>query len=150
MLPKGHPDQDHDSPLRIIETVVAVNYQRKRNIAKKIVVACGGSVRGKTIALLGLAFKPNTDDMRDAPSISIVTALEASHAQCHLLHRPPFVRPRGGYFGDRDGMGRLPGTRHVNPIKATLATPTMIDLSNVYRPEDMLKRGFRYVSVGRT
>jgi UDPglucose 6-dehydrogenase len=73
--------QDADSPLRIIETVAAVNEQRKRGMAKKVIAACGGSVRGKTIALLGLAFKPNTDDMRDAPSLAIVTALEDAGAK---------------------------------------------------------------------
>ena len=73
--------QDADSPMRIIETVAAVNEQRKRGMAKKVIAACGGSVRGKTIALLGLAFKPNTDDMRDAPSLAIVMALEDAGAQ---------------------------------------------------------------------
>ena len=61
---------DYDSPLRIIETVVAVNDQRKRGMAKKVIAACGGSVRDKSIAVFGLSFKPNTDDMRDAPSIA--------------------------------------------------------------------------------
>src|SRR3984957_3090940 len=73
--------QDADSPLRIVETVAAVNDQRKRGMAKKVIAACGGSVRGKTIALLGLAFKPNTDDMRDAPSLALITALQDMGAQ---------------------------------------------------------------------
>ena len=67
--------QDHDTPLRLIETTVAVNDTRKRAMARKVIAACGGDVRGKTIAVLGLTFKPNTDDMRDAPSISIIQAL---------------------------------------------------------------------------
>src|SRR5271154_1472704 len=75
------PGQDADSPLRSVETFAAVNEQRKRGMAKKVIAACGGSVRGKTIALLGLAFKPNTDDMRDAPSLAIVTALEDAGAK---------------------------------------------------------------------
>src|SRR5580692_1057860 len=78
LVKTGH---DADSPLRIIETVAAVNEQRKRGMAKKVIAACGGSVRGKTIAMLGLAFKPNTDDMRDAPSLAIVTALEDAGAK---------------------------------------------------------------------
>src|SRR4051794_19238624 len=68
--------QDYEAPVRIVETVVAVNDQRKRAMARKVITACGGSVRGKTIAVLGLTFKPNTDDMRDAPSLSIITALQ--------------------------------------------------------------------------
>ena len=72
--------QDYDAPLRIVETVVSVNDQRKRAMARKIIAACGGSVRGKTIAILGLAFKPNTDDMRDAPALAIVTALQDAGA----------------------------------------------------------------------
>ena len=73
--------QDAGAPMRIIETVIAVNDQRKRGMAKKVIAACGGSVRGKTVALLGLAFKPNTDDMRDAPSLSIVMALQDAGAK---------------------------------------------------------------------
>src|SRR6266704_3566865 len=68
--------QDNDVPLRIVETVAAVNDTRKRAMARKVVTALDGSVRGKTIAVLGLTFKPNTDDMREAPSIAIVTALQ--------------------------------------------------------------------------
>ena len=72
--------QDHAAPLRIVETVAAVNDQRKRAMARKVVQACGGSVREKTVAVLGLTFKPNTDDMREAPSIALVTALEDAGA----------------------------------------------------------------------
>ena len=68
--------QDHDVPLRIVETVVAVNDERKRAMARKVSAALGGSLRGKTVAVLGLTFKPNTDDMRDAPSIPLITALQ--------------------------------------------------------------------------
>ena len=82
MLPEGHAArwcktaQDHGAPLRIVETVVAVNEQRKRAMARKVAAALGGNLRGKTIAVLGLTFKPNTDDMRDAPSIALITALQ--------------------------------------------------------------------------
>src|SRR5262249_5656814 len=72
--------QDYATPLRIVETVATVNDQRKRAMARKVLQACGGSVRDKTIAVLGLTFKPNTDDMRDAPSIALVTALEDAGA----------------------------------------------------------------------
>ncbi len=68
--------QDHEAPLRIVETVVAVNDQRKRAMARKVLAAVGGSLRDKTVAVLGLTFKPNTDDMRDSPSIPLITALQ--------------------------------------------------------------------------
>ena len=73
--------QDAGAPLRIVETVVAVNDQRKRAMGRKVIAACGGTVRGKTIAVLGLTFKPNTDDMRDAPSLAIITALQDAGAR---------------------------------------------------------------------
>ncbi|HEY6705817.1 MAG TPA: UDP-glucose/GDP-mannose dehydrogenase family protein, partial [Xanthobacteraceae bacterium] len=76
--------QDHAAPMRIVETVAAVNDQRKRAMGRKVVAACGGSVRGKTIAVLGLTFKPNTDDMRDAPSITIIQALLDGGATVHV------------------------------------------------------------------
>ena len=68
--------QDHEAPLRIVEAVVAVNDARKRAMARKVAAALGGELRGKTIAVLGLTFKPNTDDMREAPSIPLITALQ--------------------------------------------------------------------------
>ena len=73
--------QDHEAPTRIIETVAAVNDQRKRAMGRKVIAACGGSVRGKTIAVLGLTFKPNTDDMRDAPSLDVITTLQDAGAK---------------------------------------------------------------------
>ena len=73
--------QDYGTPARIVETVAAVNDQRKRAMGRKVIAACGGAVRGKTIAVLGLTFKPNTDDMRDAPSISVITALQDGGAR---------------------------------------------------------------------
>src|SRR4051812_30525461 len=73
--------QDAGTPVRLVETVVAVNDSRKRAMARKVIAACGGSVRGKTIALLGLTFKPNTDDMRDAPSLSIIAGLQDAGAK---------------------------------------------------------------------
>ena len=76
--------QDADAPMRIVEAVAAINDQRKRAMAKKVIAACGGSVRGKTIGLLGLAFKPNTDDMRDAPSLALALALEDAGARLRV------------------------------------------------------------------
>src|SRR3546814_11573660 len=73
--------QDHDSPVRIVEATVAVNDNRKRAIGRKVISAMGGNARGKTVAVLGLTFKPNTDDMREAPSIAIVQTLQAAGAR---------------------------------------------------------------------
>ncbi|MFZ0207625.1 MAG: UDP-glucose/GDP-mannose dehydrogenase family protein [Roseiarcus sp.] len=157
--------QDADSPLRIVETVAAVNEQRKRGMAKKVIAACGGSVRGKTIALLGLAFKPNTDDMRDAPSLAIVTALEDAGAKVRA-HDPagmdqaraqlpdvtlcadPYECARGAealvIVTEWDAFRAL----DFNRLAELMASPSIVDLRNVYRPEDVRRRGFRYVGVG--
>ena len=157
--------QDADLPLRIIETVAAVNEQRKRGMAKKVIAACGGSVRGKTIALLGLAFKPNTDDMRDAPSLAIVTALEDAGAKVRA-HDPagmdqaraqlpdvtlcadPYECARGAealvIVTEWDAFRALDFKR----LAELMASPSIVDLRNVYRPEDVRRRGFRYVGVG--
>ncbi len=88
--------------MRIVETVVAVNDQRKRAMGRKIIAACGGSVRGKTIALLGLTFKPNTDDMREAPSLAIVQALlDAGRPGARLRSRR---HAAGARLAARDGF----------------------------------------------
>jgi UDPglucose 6-dehydrogenase len=158
--------QDYDSPLRIIETVAAVNEQRKRGMAKKVIAACDGSVRGKSIAMLGLAFKPNTDDMRDAPSLAIVTALEdggahvrafdpAAMAQATPLMpnvtfcQDPYSCAQGAdalvIVTEWDAFRAL----DLDRLKSEMAAPVMVDLRNVYRPEELRRRGFRYASVGR-
>ena len=158
--------QDADSPVRIVETVAAVNDQRKRGMAKKILAACQGSVRGKTIALLGLAFKPNTDDMRDAPSIAIVTALEDMGARVRA-HDPQSMEqarplmPNVTFCADAyecvEGAAAVAIVTEwdayraldLDRIKALVASPVLVDLRNVYRPQDVLKRGFAYSSIGR-
>src|ERR1700733_11573604 len=157
--------QDADSPLRIIETVAAVNEQRKRGMAKKVIAACGGSVRGKTIAVLGLAFKPNTDDMRDAPSLAIVTALEDAGAKVRA-HDPAGMDQARGQLPDvtlcadpyecARGAEALVIVTEWDAFRALdfkrlaelMASPSIVDLRNVYRPEDVRRRGFRYVGVG--
>jgi UDPglucose 6-dehydrogenase len=158
--------QDYDSPLRIIETVAAVNDQRKRAMARKVIAACDGSVRDKNIALLGLAFKPNTDDMRDAPSISILTVLEDAGARVRAFDpasmeqaRPlmpnvtfcddPYSCAKGAdalvIVTEWDAFRAL----DLDRLKAEMAAPVMVDLRNVYRPDELRRRGFKYVSVGR-
>jgi UDPglucose 6-dehydrogenase len=157
--------QDADSPLRIVETVAAVNEQRKRGMAKKVIAACGGSVRGKTIAVLGLAFKPNTDDMRDAPSLAIVTALEDAGAKVRA-HDPagmdqarammPSVTFCADAYECARGAEALVIVTEWDAFRALdfkrlaelMASPSIVDLRNVYEPEDVRRRGFRYVGVG--
>ena len=158
--------QDYDAPLRIVEAVVAVNDQRKRGMTKRIISACGGNVRGKTIALLGLAFKLNTDDMRDAPSIAVVTALEDSGAKVRAydpkaMEQARQIMPNVTFC--KDAYDCAAGAQAIvmmtewdefraldlPRIKKAMASPTMIDLRNIYRPGDVRKHGFTYASIGR-
>lgn len=158
--------QDEGAALRIVETVVAVNDARKRAMARKIIQALGGSVRGKKIALLGLAFKPNTDDMRDAPSLAIVASLAGDGAQVHAYDpesmeqaRPlmPDVTFHDDAYSAIEGADALAIVTEwdafraldLDRVKNTLKAPVIIDLRNIYRPADIRKRGFTYVSVGR-
>lgn len=159
--------QDYDAPTRVVEIVAAVNDQRKRAMGRKIIAACGGSVRGKTIALLGLTFKQNTDDMRDAPSIAIVAALQDAGAtvraydpqgaeQARLVLRD--VDYAASAYSCADGADALVIVTEwdmfrgldLERIKSAMRTPTLIDLRNVYSPDDVRARGFSYTSVGRS
>jgi UDPglucose 6-dehydrogenase len=157
---------DYDSPLRIIETVVAVNEQRKRGMAKKVIAACGGSVRDKSLAVLGLSFKPNTDDMRDAPSIALVTALEDAGAKVRAydpaaMEQGKPLMPNVTFCDDAyacaQGAEALVIVTEwdafraldLDRLKQVMAAPVMVDLRNVYRPEELRRRGFKYASIGR-
>ena len=154
------------APLRIVETVVDVNTTRKRAMAERIIAVCDGTVAGKTIAILGLTFKPNTDDMRDAPSLDIVPALLAAGARirafdpeglpeaCALM--PDILACEDAYDAMRGADAVVILTEwnefralDIARMKAALARPVMIDLRNVYSPEDMTAAGLHYVSVGR-
>ncbi len=158
--------QDEGSALRIVETVVAVNDARKRAMARKVIMALGGSVRGKKIALLGLTFKPNTDDMRDAPSLAIVASLAGDGAEVHAYDpesmeqaRPlmPEVTFHDDAYSAIEGADALAIVTEwdafraldLDRVKSLLKQPIVVDLRNVYRPADIRKRGFTYVSVGR-
>jgi UDPglucose 6-dehydrogenase len=158
--------QDHGVPLRLIEAVVGVNDARKTAMARKIVSALGGNVAGKTIALLGLTFKPNTDDMRESPSIPIVYALLDKGARIRV-YDPEGMDEARKVLGDVDYRASaydcLGGADaavivtewdefralDLDRVKALLAQPLIVDLRNIYRPEDMAQRGFRYESIGR-
>jgi UDPglucose 6-dehydrogenase len=156
--------QELGSPSRIVEAVVAVNDARKSAMARKIEAAFG-SVRGKTIAVLGLTFKPNTDDMRDAPSLVIVPALQSEGATIRAYDPEGMKEARRHmdvtWCGDSyealqgaDGVVILTEWNEFRAldlakVKAALKTPLMVDLRNIYRPDQMAQAGFTYVSVGR-
>jgi UDPglucose 6-dehydrogenase len=156
--------QELGSPSRIVEAVVAVNDARKSNMARKIQTAFGG-VRGKTIAVLGLTFKPNTDDMRDAPSLVVVPALQSEGATVRAYDPEGMKEARKHldvhYCADAyealegaDGVVILTEWNEFRAldfakVKAALKTPLMVDLRNIYRPDQMAAAGFVYVSVGR-
>jgi|TARA_R100001377_G_scaffold43549_1_gene24647 UDPglucose 6-dehydrogenase len=159
--------QDHATPMQLTETVIKVNDQVKRRMIDKIVDLCGGSVNGKVITVLGVTFKPNTDDMRDSPSLTIVPWLVGNGAKVRV------VDPQG----KREGEGLLPGVAWNEDVyKATqnadavviltewnefraldlkrmakrMTTPVMADLRNIYTPKDVKQAGFTaYVSIGR-
>ena len=159
--------QDHSTPMQLTETVIKVNDQVKRRMIDKVVDLCGGSVNGKVITVLGVTFKPNTDDMRDSPSLTIVPWLVGNGAKVRV------VDPQG----KREGEGLLPGVAWNEDVyKAThnadavviltewnefraldlkrmakrMTTPVMADLRNVYTPKDVKQAGFTaYVSIGR-
>ncbi|OAI21970.1 UDP-glucose 6-dehydrogenase [Methylosinus sp. R-45379] len=159
--------QDYAAPLRIVETVVAVNDSRKRAMARKVISALGGSVRGKKIGLLGLAFKPNTDDMRDAPSLAIVASLAGDGAKVYAydpesMSQAKPLMPEVTFCEDpyqtAEGADALVIVTEwdafraldLDRIKTLLKTPVIVDLRNVYFPPDIRKHGFAYVSVGRS
>jgi UDPglucose 6-dehydrogenase len=158
--------QDYATPLRIVETVAAVNDQRKRAMARKVIAACGGSVRGKTVAVLGLTFKPNTDDMREAPSIAIVQALQDAGATIvaydpqgmeqarEVLESVTYAENAYDCIRGADALAIITEwdefrALDLGRVKAALKEPVVVDLRNIYRSEDMAKQGFRYTSVGR-
>ena len=158
--------QDHDAPQRIVEAVVAVNDSRKRAMGRKVISACGGDVRGKTIALLGLTFKPNTDDMRDSPAIAVVQTLQDAGARIRAhdpegMEQAELVLNDVDYFDDpyqaMEGAGCLVIVTEwdafraldLGRVKTLLADPVVVDLRNIYPRDEMEGLGFRYVAVGR-
>ena len=158
--------QDYDVQLRIVESVLGVNENRKRAMARKVSNAVGTSLRGKTVAVLGLTFKPDTDDMRESPSIPLVTGLLDMGARVRA-HDPVGMEqarkelPNIEYVDDpydcvkgADAMVVVTEwvqyrTLDLERLKQEMAQPVVIDLRNIYRPEDMEANGFTYESVGR-
>jgi UDPglucose 6-dehydrogenase len=151
--------------VRLIETTVAVNDARKAAMADKIAAALEGDVAGKTIGLLGLTFKPNTDDMRDAPSLAIVPALQAMGARVQAFDPEGHeaVALLSGVHFKTDAYEVAEGADAVvlitewdqfraldlDRLKAGMRQPVLVDLRNVYNPAEMKARGFSYFSVGR-
>ena len=158
--------QDAGAPLQIVEAVIAANEARKDKMADKVIKGCGGSVKGKTIAVLGLAFKPNTDDMRDSPSIPVINKLLAGGATIRAydpeaMEEAKTLLPNITYC--EDSYDCIAGADalviitewdqfralDMDRVKDLLAAPVLIDLRNIYNPERMADRGFTYISVGR-
>jgi UDPglucose 6-dehydrogenase len=161
-----HTAQKAGAPVRIVETVADINDKRKKAMAARIVEACDGSVEGKTVAILGVTFKPNTDDMRDAPSLEIVPALIAAGAKVQAFDPEgkeqaepllPGVQWCGSAYEAMTGADVVAILTEWNEfraldmdrIKEVMKAPVMVDLRNVYNPADMTAAGFRYSSVGR-
>jgi UDPglucose 6-dehydrogenase len=158
--------QDFGTPVRLIETAVAVNDQRKRAMGRKVIALCGGNVRGMTIAVLGLTFKPNTDDMREAPSIAVVQALvdagakvraydpQGMEAAASLL--PPIDYTSSAYEA-AEGADCVVIVTEWNEfrsldfkrLKRSMKTPALVDLRNIYKRAEIEGHGFAYESIGR-
>jgi UDPglucose 6-dehydrogenase len=159
--------RDYGSPLCLVETTVAINDDRKRSMARKVVAACGGNVHNKTIAILGLTFKPNTDDMREAPSLSIIQALKDEGAILRVYDPAGMAAARtllqDVHFADSihdaaTGAHALVivtewevfGTLEFRKLAAAMHTRTLVDLRNVYDPDDVTSQGFAYFGIGRS
>ncbi len=155
-----------ETPLAIVETVLRVNEARKRRMADRIAAACGGAVAGKVLAVLGLTFKPNTDDMRDSPSLSILPALREAGATIRAfdpegMEEARKLMPELDYCGDAyqtmDGADALVLITEWNEfraldldrVKSLLRQPVVIDLRNIYQPDEMIAAGLSYHSIGR-
>ncbi|WP_066813112.1 UDP-glucose dehydrogenase family protein [Sphingomonas asaccharolytica] len=158
--------EDHESPVHIVEAVVKVNDSRKRAMGRKVLHALGDEPRGKTVAVLGLTFKPNTDDMRDAPSLAVVQSLQDAGVTVRAFD-PEGMQAAKAMMPDvifcKDAYEAATGADAVTIVTewdtfraldlrrlaSVMTAPVMVDLRNVYRPDDVRKLGFAYSSVGR-
>ena len=158
--------QDHGVALRIVEAVTSVNDQRKRAMARKVVAALDGSVRGKTVAVLGLTFKPNTDDTRDSPAIPLITALQDLGATVRAYDPAGMEQAKpqlsgvhycdGAYVAAEGAHAIVIATEweqfralDLDRLKIVMAQPVIVDLRNIYRADEMKRAKFKYVAVGR-
>lgn len=154
------------SPVRIVETVVDINNKRKQHMAERVIAAAGGDVKGKKIAVLGVSFKPNTDDMRDSVALDVIPALQAAGATIQAFDPVamgeaqkllPNVEWKKETYEALQGatvaviLTEWNEFRNIDfdRAKQTMAAPILVDLRNIYKPEDMAKTGFAYSSIGR-
>ena len=154
------------TPMRIVEAVTTVNDARKERMAEKITAACGGSVDGKAIAVLGLTFKPNTDDMREAPSLNIIAGLKKGGASVRVFDPEGMDEAKtmlDGVVWCSDSYDAVTGVDAVaivtewnefraldlDRIKSLMKVPVMVDLRNIYNPKELAEAGFQYTCVGR-
>jgi UDPglucose 6-dehydrogenase len=157
---------DAGSPVRLIETTVAVNDARKKAMATKVSGAVDGDLTGKTVGVLGLTFKPNTDDMRDAPALDIIPALQALGAKVQAFDPEGTHEARqllAGVEFKEDSYAAATGADvlviitewdqfralDLDRVKLLMKAPVLVDLRNIYKPDDLRSRGFRYASIGR-
>lgn len=158
--------QEAHAPVTIVEATVASNTNRKKRMAGKVIEACGGDVNGKTIGILGLTFKPNTDDMRDSPSLDIVPALLAAGAKIKAYDPEGMEEAKkelsgiemvDGPYAVADNADAIVILTEWDQFRALdferiatqMTKPVMVDLRNIYNPDDLRKDGFTYVSIGR-
>jgi UDPglucose 6-dehydrogenase len=158
--------QIHNAPITLIEATVKVNDERKLKMAEKVRQAVGGDLKGKAIGVLGLTFKPNTDDMREAPSLALVPALQAAGASVkafdpqgmteagHMLEKVTFCVGPYDVAQDADALVIITEwdqfrALDLKRIKTAMRTPVIVDLRNIYRPDEVRSLGFTYISVGR-
>ncbi len=159
--------QDNESPVRIVEAVVQVNDQRKRAMGRKVIQALGGEARDKKVALLGLTFKPNTDDMRDAPSIAIAQTLIDAGAQVSAYDpegmeiateiMPDVTMTESSYEAATDADAVVIVTEwdafralDLNRLSSLMTGKVLVDLRNIYHPADVGKSGLEYTGIGRS
>jgi len=158
--------QDAGARMQLVETTIAVNDARKRGMARKVIAAAGGNVRGRNVGVLGLAFKPDTDDVRESPALAVITALQDAGAQVSAFDPEGMDQARKELrdvtFAD-DAYSCASGTDALvlvtewdsfraldfDRLRAEMNTPVLVDLRNVYRGDEMARRGFRYVCIGR-
>ena len=158
--------QQAGAPTKIVEAVVDINDRRKKQMAERVVAACGGSVEGKTVAVLGLTFKPNTDDMRDSPALDVVPALQKAGAAIKAFDPAGLDEAKNllndvvycdGPYHAMDGADAVVlltewdefRALDFRRVKELLKSPVFVDLRNVYRPQYMAEHGIEYSSIGR-
>jgi UDPglucose 6-dehydrogenase len=158
--------QDYDAPQRVVEAVVAVNENRKRAMGRKVIHAMGGEARGKTVAVLGLTFKPNTDDMRDSPAIAVIRALQDAGADVRAYDPEGMEQAKlvledvtyaNGAYEAVEGCDALVIATEwdafraldLERVRSLMNEAIMVDLRNIYLRPEVEAAGFRYFAIGR-